>query len=363
VADFYEKTFMAKRKGISALQTNKTINAAENKGPESTTSFFVVGIGASAGGLNAIQEIISQFPADLNAAVFIVLHVSKLGMPEFMIERMKKNTRLDCKIAKQDDKIVPGTIYFAAPDAHLLVKDDRIVLGYGPAENRFRPSIDVLFRSIAASHGGRGVGVVLTGFLNDGTVGSNAIKQSGGYTIVQDPNEAEYPDMPLSVLETMEVDHCVSLSKMGETIAHIVRKAEVTSTTPPRVVIMESRLSEKAATSIDEVSRLGEKSLFSCPDCGGPLWNIDKPVLHFRCHIGHSYSEKDLLYKQSESIEQTLWVSIRMMEERRILLLRNARTYNEKGLKKLSAQIADRAMQLGTHIEKLKDLLFAVNTD
>jgi len=342
---------------------SETTYVPENKDLASTDSFFTIGIGASAGGLNAIQEIISQFPDDLNAAVFIVLHVSKLGMPEFMIERMKKTTRLNCKIAMQDEKIVPGTIYFAAPDAHLLVKDDKIVLGYGPAENRFRPSIDVLFRSIAASYGGRAVGVVLTGFLNDGTVGMNAIKQSGGYAIVQDPNEAEYPDMPLSVLETMEVDHCVSLAKMGEAISHIVDDAEIANTAPPRVVVMESKLSEKAATSIDEMPKLGEKSLFSCPDCGGSLWKIDKPFLHFRCHIGHSYSEKDLLYKQSESIEQTLWVAVRMMEERRILLLKNVRTYHEKGLKKLSTQFTDRAMQLATHIQKLKDLLFAINTD
>lgn len=163
----------------------------------------------------------------------------------------------------------------------------------------------------------------------------NAIKQSGGYTIVQDPNEAEYPDMPLSVLETMEADHCVSLKEMGDAILQITKNSTVKGVTPPEVVVLESKLSERAATSIEKVGQLGNKSSYACPDNGGGLWQIDKPSMHYRCHIGHSYTEKDLLYKQSESIEHTLWVSVRMMEERRLLLLKNAKSYNEKGLQKL----------------------------
>lgn len=95
------------------------------------------------------------------------------------------------------------------------MKDGHIVTWQGPAENRWRPSIDVLFRSAAVSYGNRLIGIILTGYLNDGTSGMNAIQRSGGTCIVQDPNQAEYPDMPLSVLESMEVDYCVTLNKNG----------------------------------------------------------------------------------------------------------------------------------------------------
>src|SRR5688572_2762208 len=199
---------MRSKKAPEAELTKRT-NGIKKNNKKALPSFFAIGIGASAGGTNAVSELISQLPATLNAAVFVVFHLSKIAMPEILLERMKKHTKLLCRIANDKEPIEPGTIYLASPNAHLLVKDKNILLGHGPTENRFRPSIDVLFRSIAADFGERSIGIVLTGFLNDGTVGMNAIKQSGGYTIVQDPNEAEYPDMPLSVLETMEADHCI----------------------------------------------------------------------------------------------------------------------------------------------------------
>jgi len=353
----------SKKRAPGPAESNERANGNKRNNLKTPSPFFAIGIGASAGGINAVTELITQLPPTLNAAVFVVFHLSKIAMPEILLERMKKNTKLLCKIANDNDPIEPGTIYLAVPDAHLLVKDKNILLGHGPPENRFRPSIDVLFRSIAVDFGERSIGIILTGFLNDGTVGMNTIKQSGGYTIVQDPNEAEYPDMPLSVLETMEADHCVSLKGMGDAILQITKTAKVKGVTPPEVVVLESKLSEKAATSIEKVSQLGNKTIYACPDCGGGLWQIDKPSKHFRCHIGHSYTEKDLLYKQSESIEHTLWVSVRMMEERRLLLLKNATSYNEKGLQKLSEQYSERAEQMQTHILKLKELLFRINDD
>ena len=359
----FEKGSMRSKKKASGAELDERTNGNKINNLKTQSSFFAIGIGASAGGINAVTELISQLPAALNAAVFVVFHLSKIALPEILLERMRKKTKLLCKIANDNDPVEAGTIYLAVPDTHLLVKDKHILLGRGPRENRFRPSIDVLFRSIAADFGERSIGIILTGFLNDGTVGMNAIKQSGGYTIVQDPNEAEYPDMPLSVLETMEADHCVSLKKMGDAILQRTKNAKVKGVTAPEVVVLESKLSERAATSIEKVSQLGNKTIYSCPDCGGGLWQIDKPSTHFRCHIGHSYTEKDLLYKQSESIEHTLWVSVRMMEERRLLLLKNAKSYNEKGLKRLSEEYAERVEQMQTHILKLKELLFKINDD
>jgi len=325
---------------------------------------FIITIGASAGGLNAIGEIVSQLPKDINAAIFVVLHLSKAAMSEILLSRIQKNSQLPCKIAEDKEPIKKGQIYIAAPDTHLLVKDDAVLIGQGPPENRFRPSIDVLFRSAAVSHGEKVIGIILTGFLNDGTIGMQAIKRSGGYSIVQDPNEAEYPDMPLAVLESVEVDHVAPLRKIGEAISERINTAEIKGIAAPHDVVAESKLSERAATSIDEVSKLGEETAFTCPDCGGRLWSVENGNLkHYRCHIGHAYSESDLLLRQAETTEQTLWASVRMMEERKLLVEKLAKQNRGKGLEKLSGHYSDQAKYLQDHIDKLKDMLFAINKE
>jgi two-component system, chemotaxis family, protein-glutamate methylesterase/glutaminase len=326
--------------------------------------YFVITIGASAGGLNAVSEVVSQFPKDINAAIFIVLHLSKAAIGDVLLSRIQKNTSLPCKIATDKEPIKKGIIYFAAPDGHLLISERSIIIGHGPPENRFRPSIDVLFRSAAVAHGEKTIGIILTGFLNDGTVGMQAIKTCGGFCIVQDPNEAEYPDMPLSVLENMEVDAAIPLREMRDVIISRIETAEIKGIAPPEKIVAESKLSEKNATSIAGVSELGEKTVYACPDCGGGLWEIENGRLkHYRCHIGHDYTERDLLIKQSEISEQTLWAAVRMMEERKLLLGKIARTSKERGLDRLSNGHLDQLKNLDDHITKLKELLFKISSD
>src|SRR5204862_7287250 len=169
---------------------------------------------------------------------------------------------------------------------------------------------------------------------------------------------------PVDVLETLEADHVSSLKKMGKTILTVIENAEVKGISPPANIIAESKLSERAATSVNEVGRLGENTIFACPDCGGGLWKIENGrTKHYRCHIGHSFSENDLLIRQSEEVEHTLWVAVRMMEERKLLLEKIARENSERGLQKLGSQYESRANDLEEHIGKLKELLFAVNRD
>lgn len=326
---------------------------------------FIITIGASAGGINAIQELVSHLAPQLNAAIFVVLHLSTTTLGDIFVNRIQKSTHLRCKLAEDNERIKPGIIYSAPPGAHLLVKEDRVVIGHGPPENRFRPSIDVLFRSAAVSHKERVIGIILTGFLNDGTAGMWAIKQSGGYCIVQDPNEAQYPDMPLAVLESMEVDETARLKDIGDLILLRTLKAgELKEKEVPENVIMESTLSEKSATGIEKVEPLGEKSLYACPDCGGGLWKIQNGNLsHYRCHIGHAYSEDDLVLRQAETIENTIWVAVRMMEERKTMLAKMARQNDEKGLKSLSSQYRKHADDLEEHIAKMKQLLLAITKD
>ncbi|HEX8461998.1 MAG TPA: chemotaxis protein CheB, partial [Segetibacter sp.] len=241
-----------------------------------------------------------------------------------------------------------------------IIKDGEIQLGNGPAENRWRPSIDVLFRSAAAHYSNRVIGIVLTGFLNDGVAGMSAIKRSGGFTIVQDPDEAEYPDMPLAVLDNMEVDYTVSLLCMKQTIQAIIDTNKEQKAEAPPEVVRESEIAENVAISIDGVEKLGAREFIACPDCGGGLWGIESDdIKRYRCHIGHSYTEKDLIIRQAESLESTLWVALRMMEERRGLFRKIANSEKIKGLYRLSAENLKRAEALEEHIDKLKKVLFS----
>jgi len=342
----------------------RTTKNGVRKNSDSKNSFFIICIGASAGGLNAINELVTQLPANLNAAVLMVIHLSKAAIGDMLLERIRKGSRLPCQIGRHGDVIAPGQVYIAAPDTHMLIRNDTIIVGHGPPENRFRPSIDVLFRSAAASAGERVIGIVLTGLMNDGTAGMMAIKQCGGYCIVQDPHEAEYPAMPLSVLENMEVDHCVSLKEMGSIIEKITQEPIADRSVSPPQVIIESRLSEIAATEVEEVSRLGKKTLLACPDCGDRLWVVKKGwVKHYRCHVGHSYSERDLVVKQSKKIESAMWTAVRMMEERKLLINRLAKENNDRGLRQLSRTYEEQGRQLEEHITRLKELIFGINTD
>ena len=127
----------SKRGGANKTADRKTrVNANKRTSTRRSNknSFFVVCIGASAGGLNAVIEVVSQLPANLNAAVFIVLHFSKGALGEILVDRINKGSQLRCAVGTDNEIIKPGHIYVTPPDVHLLVKD-KIIIGRGPAEN------------------------------------------------------------------------------------------------------------------------------------------------------------------------------------------------------------------------------------
>ena len=324
---------------------------------------FVVVVGASAGGLSALSEFVGQFEPEIDAAIFIVMHLSQTSISDFLMQKLQPLTKLPCEIATEGASIKKSHVYIASADLHLLVKKGTIILGRGPQENRWRPSIDVLFRSAAAAYSTRVIGVILTGLLDDGTTGMLAIKRSGGTCIVQDPNEAEYADMPLSVLNNMEVDYCIGLASMGEVIFSI------TQTTPeekpaPKDVIVESEIAERVVVDYDNVKVLGEKSIYACPDCGGGLWSINKggdgqgKADRYRCHIGHSYSEGDLVIKQGEIFESTLWTALRIMEERRNLLKKMEDDNANRGFQTAAKNYHQKVDDIQVHVDKLKEVLY-----
>jgi two-component system chemotaxis response regulator CheB len=322
---------------------------------------FMVVIGTSAGGIRALEELVMQLKPEMDAAFFIVLHLSRKGVGDVLFQRLQEHSVLPCQVAKDNEPIRRGRIYLAPPDSHLLLDKGKVVLSKGAPENRWRPSINNLFRSAAANYNSRVIGIVLTGLLDDGTAGMSTIQRSGGITIVQNPNEADYPDMPLSVLENMDVDYVKSLSKMGELLSEIIADTEPLPVEVPPDVAQEAIIDKKISTKVDDLTQF-EKSDFNCPDCGGGLYitQTDHPA-HFRCHVGHSFTERELLIRMAEIMEDTFWTALRMMEERRSLLLHLAKRDKERGYGSIADLHLKKAKELEQHIENLKQILFAAS--
>jgi two-component system chemotaxis response regulator CheB len=317
----------------------------------------IIVVGTSAGGLEALDALVSQLPTDLPAAIFIVQHMAPQNTGIALLSRLGKYRAFDCTLATNGEKFREGRIYIGPPDHHLLVKKGQVLVTKGARENRYRPGIDPLFRSAAASHGPHVIAVLLTGILDDGSAGLVAVKKCGGITIVQDPNDAAYPEMPQSALNNMDVHHCVPISEMGGLLEKHVREHPGKANSVPDAIRTEAEIAERVLSDVAQVADLGEQVPYNCPNCGGVLWKMTAPgMLRYRCHTGHSYTGKALLTSQTEKIEETLWVSLRMFEERKNLL--NNLAANEK-YASMKRSYSGQAKATQIHIERIRAMLLA----
>jgi two-component system chemotaxis response regulator CheB len=203
----------------------------------------------------------------------------------------------------------------------------------GPRENRFRPSIDVLFRSAAYTRGADVIGVVLTGQLDDGTAGLWAITHRGGTAIVQQPSDAAYPSMPQNALRHVHVDHVVTLDELPRILTLVAREPSQSSvrTTGPKAMRTEMEIAAGNSMKLDAL-RLGQPSSFTCPECHGVLRELrDGDIVRFRCHTGHAYSMQSLLADIDHTIDEQLWSAMRAIQERALLLRRAEVAAREQG--------------------------------
>ncbi len=296
--------------------TNKAATSFQNAGGHD-----IIVVGASAGGVEALAEVASRLPADLPAAVFVVLHVPAYGT-SVLPSILSRRGPLPARHPADGEEIQHGRIYVAPPDYHLIVREGRIGLTRGPAENGHRPAIDTLFRSAARAYGPRVAGVILTGTLDDGTAGLQAVKMRGGLGLVQDPEEALFAGMPRSALENVAVDYVLPLSQLVPTLVRLahepVPQGENAVPTNPALVTQLETETEIAALDMDaiEAPRVGQPSPYACPDCHGVLWEVKEgDLLRFRCRVGHAFSPESLLASQSGNLEEALWIALRALEE------------------------------------------------
>jgi two-component system chemotaxis response regulator CheB len=258
--------------------------------------------------------------------VFVVLHI-----PPFMASSLptilSKAGPLPAVHPKDGAKIEAGHIYVAPPDHHLLIGEDRLVVAKGPKENRYRPSIDALFRSAAYVYGSRAIGVVLSGMLDDGTSGLWSIKRLGGITIVQQPDEARFESMPRSALEYVEVDHLLPSTEIGALLARLTheppaKEVETDADTRTRMAT-EVKIAAENGAFQKGIMEIGTLTPFTCPECHGALVRIaEGKMSRFRCHTGHAYTDSALLEGVMEETGEMLWQVIRSLEEG-VMLLNN----------------------------------------
>ncbi|WP_318531919.1 chemotaxis protein CheB [Amycolatopsis eburnea] len=280
----------------------------------------LVVVGASAGGVEALRALVSGLPDDFPAAVLITMHIA--ARAHSALPRILGNAgRLPARSACHGEAIEPGTVYVAPPDRHLLTEDGCLVLSQGPTENGHRPAVNALFRSAALSGGPRVVGVVLSGVLDDGAAGLRAIVDQGGAAVVQDPADALYSGMPENALSLVDTAYPARAADLGEVLDKLVRMPlDPAGAGPPSdVLLLEDRIARDGVRA--GALKPAERNLatdFACPDCEGPLTEID-PAGRYRCRIGHAWSAEALLAAQEDEFRLALQRALRALDEKAAL--------------------------------------------
>ena len=299
-------------------------------------------------------------PKDLQASVLIVQHIASHS-PGFLPQILAASGALPAVHPHDGEELLEGHVYVAPPDRHMLVSDGVIRLSHGPKENLSRPAIDPLFRSVALEYGPGVIGVVLTGQLDDGTAGLLAVKDRGGIAIVQDPQEATAPSMPLSAMRHIRVDHCCRLEAIGPLLAELV--AMPPPGDPPNTTTMleiEGRIAAGDFRVEDwwQLESLSSPSGLNCPDCRSALYELgDRRVLRFRCRAGHAYSAESLASGQSEARYNLLSTLFGALMEEATILRRLAEATDYASTPTVSTSRRDEAQRLQTQTVQVCDWL------
>ena len=304
-----------------------------------------------------MRALLAGLPDNYPAAVFVVVHLAPES-PTVLADILDRSSRLPVAVARHGTRIHTGTVTIAPPDKHLMLEEHTITLSRGPRENRHRPSIDVLFRSAAVVFGPHVTGVVLSGMLDDGSAGLWAIKRRGGVAVVQDPDDAEFPDMPRNAMDVVAVDYCEPVEELAETLVRVASEpVQSVAEAPSRNMISEVRMAAQNDSSMEQLDGLGHRVPFTCPECGGALWELEGGGPRFRCHVGHAYSLKTLATEQETRVEAALWAGLRKLEEAERLARRMETHARAVGNARSAGYHADMARASAAHAETLRTVL------
>jgi len=313
----------------------------------------VVAIGASAGGIDALQRLMRDVPEDLGAAICVVLHIPA-SSHSLLAQIIARQTRLPVSQAVAGERLRPGHVYVAPPDWHLLVRAAHVHLDRGPKENGVRPAVDPLFRSLADEYGERAVAVVLSGSLSDGAAGAAAVAAAGGAVLVQLPGDAVVPSMPEAAMDAV----AAATPHTAEELAHEIAR---------RVAAFDDGRTQEGHMSANRTGSSVERSRetpseppsgLTCPECHGPLWERHSgAVFRYRCRVGHVFSEEVLLDGKGAAVEAALWMALEALEERGELLEKVATRLAGAGREQTAARMRLRASGAAQRAELIRDVL------
>ena len=294
-----------------------------------------VALGASAGGVQALAELIGLLPKDLPVPVFVVLHLAP-SSPSVLPRILSRAGSLEARHPEDGETAEPGVVYVAPTDRHLTVEPGGVLrLTRGPRENGHRPAIDPLFRSAAEAYETRLAAAVLTGTLDDGTAGLVAVGERGGTAIVQNPATALHPSMPLSALTATGTPHVLDIAGIAELLRHLVYDhagGDLVSSHPS-----DNPGGESSGETV---------SIFTCPECGGTLFEQDESAtVRFRCRVGHAYAPETLASEQSQALEAALWAAARALLEKADLAERLARRMGDTQRLRSARQFREQATE------------------
>jgi two-component system chemotaxis response regulator CheB len=320
----------------------------------------MVVVGASAGGVEALTTLAGGLPADLEAAVCVVLHLPA-GADSRLAHILSRAGPLPAVQARGGEELKRGRVYVAPPDRHLMVRGRHVLLGRGAHENGVRPSIDVLFRSAAVTYGRRAVAVVLSGSRDDGVAGASAVGARGGCVMVQSPDDALFPSMPSNTVSRDHPDRVLPLADLAAAVTAAVRhlsEEAPMSENGGQEMSLETEYATLDPGAIDREGPPGEPSAFGCPTCGGVLWELDDPeLLRFRCRVGHAFTADGAVEAQGEEVEAALWTALRALQERAQLSERLAARVGSAGASQSRARFEAFAREAREHADVIRRLL------
>jgi len=315
----------------------------------------IVVVGASAGGTEALTELVHGLPAGFPAAIFVVVHfpASASSVLPLILSRAGS---LPATHPDDGDAFAPGRIYVARPDCHLMVRNGRLSVRKGPKENGSRPAIDPLFRSASWSAGQRVIGVVLSGNLDDGTAGLLSIKQHGGIAMVQAPDTAQYPGMPRNAIDHVPVDYILPIQEMPAVLVELTSGRDIAKELAP--MDPDDPRGGNHEELDDRQTQPGSPSTMTCPECHGSLWEAREGALvHFRCRVGHAYTAESLLAHQADQLEAALWTALRSLEEHAALSRRLATRASGRGHSHSASAFTEQAMDAEHHASTIRNVL------
>lgn len=320
----------------------------------------VLAIGTSAGGVEALLHLAKHFEPAFPATVLVTIHRSR-EFRSSLDELLTRAGPLPAHFARDGERYRKGHIYIAPADRHLLVDGDRLALGNGPRENNTRPAIDPMLRSMAVCCGPRGIGVVLTGTLGDGASGLWAVDLCGGITVVQDPDDAAFGEMPSNALKKVQPDHVVGLTEMPALLSSLALQPEgATLPTPPNLVL-EVEIARGEVNKMEKMDQLGRRSVFACPDCHGVMWEIDEGnLVRYRCHVGHSYTAELMSLAIDENLRRGLASALRALEERVALAQKLQRQAEHQQQRLTAANWANRAAESQKELASVREAMLRI---